>query len=190
MPLRNQELVKLVGRTCVAVVYDSDISMNYEPIYANLQGERYGLFSFHVNDVQVPYRLPEAQSDNSLYELCMDVLPPQEPGLGLIVDIHDHEPDSIAIVRARWSNGTLTIRATSDFAPGSALANLHSEAVMTVSVDEPDGIACFPPFILEEPVPHVSGNRYILEFDTPVDLRGRHVSIQTDEGGSYNAIIN
>ena len=105
MPLRNQELALLVGRTCVAVVYDSDINMDYNKIYANLQGERYGLFTFHVNDVQVPYRLPEARSSTSLYELCMDILPPQDPGAAYLVEIHDHEPDSVQIKMARYRNG-------------------------------------------------------------------------------------
>ena len=42
VPLRNQDLVELIGKTCVAVVYDNDISMNYgePPINANLQGAR------------------------------------------------------------------------------------------------------------------------------------------------------
>ena len=38
IPLRNLDLFGLVGRSCVAVVYDSDISMNYMPVQANLQG--------------------------------------------------------------------------------------------------------------------------------------------------------
>ena len=46
-----------------------------------------------------------------------------------------------------------------------------------------------PPFILEEPILHDSGKRYVLELDTLIDLRGRHICVQTDEGGSYNAII-
>ena len=33
MPLRNNDLRALVGKDCIAVVYDSDISINYEPVY-------------------------------------------------------------------------------------------------------------------------------------------------------------
>ena len=76
MPLRNQELVQLVGRTCVGVVYDSDISMNYEPINANLQGARLGLFTFTVLAVEVPGYLPEATSSSSLYSLWVRVESP------------------------------------------------------------------------------------------------------------------
>lgn len=78
----GHESARLSGRTYTAVAYDNDISMNYEQIYANLQGERYGLFSFTVLEVVVPHRLPETESDTSLYELCMRIEPPLEPGLG------------------------------------------------------------------------------------------------------------
>ena len=192
-PLRNQDLARLKGLTCVAVVYDSDINMSYEQIYANLQGERYGLFSFTVLEVQVPYRLPETQSDTSLYELCMRVEPPQEPGLGFEVDVHDHEPDAVEIKLAVYSGGTLTVHAESDFAPGTDLADQFFPATMTVSVDglDSDGDGCFTPFLLEVEMMmfNADENRHEFEFDTGVDLRGRHLSIQSDHGGTYNAFI-
>ena len=40
MPLRNQDLASLVGRQCVAVVYDSEVNMNYNPIEGKLMGAR------------------------------------------------------------------------------------------------------------------------------------------------------
>ena len=63
---------------------------------------------------------------------------------------------------------------------------------MTVSVDgvELDADGCYPPYILEAPmIYNPSKNRYEFVLDTPVDLAGRNVSVQTDEGGSYNDII-
>ncbi len=77
MPLRNPELLALVGRTCTAIVYDSDISINYGPLYANLQGGRYGSFTFRVLSAQSPGSIPESQSGSSLYDLWLLVLPPQ-----------------------------------------------------------------------------------------------------------------
>ena len=74
MPLRNQELEQLVDRSCVAVVYDSDISINDGPV-ANLQGARYGLFFFTVLDVGPPGTLPESGSSTSLFELLIRVDP-------------------------------------------------------------------------------------------------------------------
>ncbi|MEO1058885.1 MAG: vWA domain-containing protein, partial [Actinomycetota bacterium] len=47
-PLDNEELASLVGNSFVGVVYDSDVSINYDPLEANLQGARYGLFYFTV----------------------------------------------------------------------------------------------------------------------------------------------
>src|SRR5690606_8493077 len=37
-PLRAAGLKMLVGKTIIAVVYDSDISMNYGPLRGNLKG--------------------------------------------------------------------------------------------------------------------------------------------------------
>ena len=64
---------------------------------------------------------------------------------------------------------------------------------MTVSVDglDSDAHGCFTPFLLEKEVMtfNPGENRYEFEFDTAVNLVGRHISIQTDEGGTYNSII-
>jgi uncharacterized repeat protein (TIGR01451 family) len=184
MPVRNQDLVRLIGQTCVAVVYDSDISMNFRPINANLQGARYGLFTFTVLAVEVPGYLPEAQSSTSLYSLWVRVEPPMQPTVKFQIPVRDHEPDAIEIARARWESGTLTVIGSSDFAPG---------AYMTVSVDGPDGGSdhTVPPFLLEEPMvlSSPSDDEYTIVYPTPVDLRGRRVTISTDEGGAYNSVI-
>ena len=47
-PLRATGLKMLVGRTIAAVVYDSDISINYGPLMGNLQGENLGVVAFKV----------------------------------------------------------------------------------------------------------------------------------------------
>jgi hypothetical protein len=81
VPLRNFDLMQLVGESFVAVVYDSDISMNTEyeygelTYYANLQGERYGLFYFTLLDVRGPGFLPESGSSDSLNEILVQVDP-------------------------------------------------------------------------------------------------------------------
>jgi uncharacterized repeat protein (TIGR01451 family) len=118
MPLRNQDLVQLVGKTCTAIVYDSDISMNYKPIYANLQGRRYGKFTFKVEALEVPGSLPESISSTSLYDLWLRILPPQEPTYPWRAKIHDHPADSIQVTQATFNTTTrtLTLRATSNYA--------------------------------------------------------------------------
>jgi hypothetical protein len=81
IPLGNYDIMQLVGEDFVAVVYDSDVSINREyqygePIYyANLQGERYGLFFFTVLDVRGPGYLPESTSSDSSYEILVQVDP-------------------------------------------------------------------------------------------------------------------
>lgn len=47
-PLRATGLKMLEGYKVIAVVYDSDISINYSPLEANLQGANLGLVAFEV----------------------------------------------------------------------------------------------------------------------------------------------
>jgi hypothetical protein len=169
MPLRNHQLYALIGATCTAVVYDSDISMNYLPIQGNLQGARYGVFTFTVLDVVVPGSIPESQSSTDLYDLLVRVEEIEEPTFGYEVDIHDHEPDSIEITRAKFSNGTgqLEIWGESDWG---------ADAVMTCSVEG---------LFLEEPMTW-TGSRFEFSDTYGDNLDGRRVLISTDHGGSYN----
>ncbi|MGM0933044.1 MAG: hypothetical protein ACQEWD_06330 [Bacteroidota bacterium] len=51
IPLRATSLAMLAEQTVIAVVYDSDISINYNPITGNLQGENCGIVAFEVIDV-------------------------------------------------------------------------------------------------------------------------------------------
>lgn len=173
MPLRNHEPAAMRGRTCVAVVYDSDISMNYKPINANLQGARYGLFAFTVLDVILPGTLSESKSDTSLYDLLLRVEGPLTATNGIEIPVRDHEPDAIEIKRADFTNGVLTVEATSDFAP---------TAKMTVSVDR---------FTFESPMTYNSRTgRYEISITAlQENLDGRRVTVSTDVGGAYNAFV-
>ena len=51
-PLRATALTMLVGQTVMAVVYDSDISINYSPLEGNLQGANLGRVAFDVLSVR------------------------------------------------------------------------------------------------------------------------------------------
>jgi hypothetical protein len=50
-PLRATGLKMLVGYKVLAVVYDSDVSINYSPLEANLQGENLGMVAFEIVSV-------------------------------------------------------------------------------------------------------------------------------------------
>ncbi len=50
-PLRATGLAMLIGKTVLAVVYDSDVSINYSPLEGNLQGANLGLVAFEVLEV-------------------------------------------------------------------------------------------------------------------------------------------
>jgi hypothetical protein len=174
MPIRNQDLATMVGMTCVAVVYDGDVAMAYEPITANLQGDRYGLFAFTILEVQLPGTIDESQDATSLYDVTIVVEEPIEWTDRFAITIRDHEPDDIRI-GARWnSNQSLSlIFGKSDFSP---------DAVMTVSVEG---------FSFEAAMQwSVEQDRYEYVVDTGgVVLSGLRVSIQTDEGGVDNSVV-
>jgi hypothetical protein len=187
MPMRNQDLAQLVGETCVAVVYDSDISINYEPLTGNLQGARYGLFHFRVEALEVAGSIPENKSDTSFHGLWLRVL--GEPGPGGepldFVEVRDHEPDAIEITRSRCRDNVLEVIGESDWAPG---------AIMKVSVDGPDKGTdpLVDPFLTEEEMDYIGRGRYRLRLpmgpftESCSDLTKRRLSIDTDEGGAYN----
>lgn len=51
VPLRATGLAMLTGQRIFAVVYDSDVSTNYDPIEANLQGSNLGIVALEVLEV-------------------------------------------------------------------------------------------------------------------------------------------
>ncbi len=61
-PLRATGLAMLVGRSVCALVYDSDVSINYAPLQGDLRGATLGLVAFDVTAVS-------ARSDGSTSDL-------------------------------------------------------------------------------------------------------------------------
>lgn len=51
-PLRAAGLTMLIGQTVLAVVYDSDVSINYSPLNGSLKGASLGLVALRVVDVR------------------------------------------------------------------------------------------------------------------------------------------
>lgn len=51
-PLRATGLTMLKGQTILAVVYDSDVSINYSPLLGNLQGANLGIVAFDVVKIE------------------------------------------------------------------------------------------------------------------------------------------
>jgi hypothetical protein len=62
---------------------------------------------------------------------------------------------------------------------------------MTVSVDGADAGADrnVAPFVLEAVMTPIGGGRWRYTLNTPVNLDGRRVVIQTNHGGAYNDYI-
>jgi hypothetical protein len=77
MPLRARGLVSLEGKEVCALVYDSDISINYDHgkplgVNGNLQGATYGIAAFRVNVVRTLNNF----SSSTLPEVQITVLDP------------------------------------------------------------------------------------------------------------------
>ena len=51
-PLRATGLEQLIGQTCCAVVWDSDISIGYDPLNGSMKGVKLGTVAFEVLDVR------------------------------------------------------------------------------------------------------------------------------------------
>lgn len=80
-PLRATGLKMLVGKTVLAVVYDSDVSINYSPLNGNLQGANLGLVAFRVTGVTQRFD----GSDSSLPKLSLVILDSDDINLA---DLH------------------------------------------------------------------------------------------------------
>jgi hypothetical protein len=172
MAIRNQDLAGMVGRTFVAIVHDSAIGVNYGPLEANLQGERYGRFAFTVLEVVLPGTISESGSSSSFYDLRIRVEAPMAAGAPYVVPARDVPTDSIQIDNAIWQNGLLTITAQS---------GKGALATMTVSVDG---------FTFESPMAYNGLTaQYEASFRTPINLVGRRVTISTREGGSASGTV-
>jgi hypothetical protein len=118
-PLRDLDLITMVGHTCTALVWDSDISMNYnDRRTANLQGARYGLFTFKILDIVKPQAsnslpaIPESTSSTSFFDVILEVLPPPEYYCPTAYRVNNVLlPDTVEIKDTSCRGGVLTINA-------------------------------------------------------------------------------
>ncbi len=69
-PLRATGLAQLIGETVCGVVFDSDISINYDPLDGSLKGANLGTVAFEVVDV----RARTDGSSSSLPEVDIEIL--------------------------------------------------------------------------------------------------------------------
>lgn len=98
-PLRATGLRMLVGSTILAVVYDSDVSINYSPLNGNLQGANLGLVAFKVLGVTQRFD----GSDSSLPKISVMILDAGDANLDNLhlfsnapVPLSSSEPEDIA----------------------------------------------------------------------------------------------
>lgn len=91
-PLRATGLLMLEGGTYCAVVYDSDVSINYDPLNGNLQGETLGIAAFSV-EIDGVEKL-NGFSSSSLPTVLITVLDPTTVCNGPLMTIDVPDPGS------------------------------------------------------------------------------------------------
>jgi uncharacterized repeat protein (TIGR01451 family) len=90
-PLRARGLANLVGLTVCAVVYDSDINVNYEPLVGSLQGASLGVVAFKVVEV----KQAQGFSSGTLPLLTVEIVDPCAAFAGQVdLFLNAPEPDS------------------------------------------------------------------------------------------------
>lgn len=172
MPLRNQALHQMIGKSFVGVLHHSDVGMSYDPIYANLQGARKGLFSFTVLDVVVAGSISESNSSTSLYDLRVRVEAPLTANYVWTADVQASPSDTIFLDTAEYDAFTQIVTVTGNSSSGPLVS-------MTVSIDG---------FVKEAPMTYntVTG-QFEFSVKTSQVLDNRRLSIQSTEGGVYNS---
>ena len=153
-PLRNYDLQSLEGKTCTALVWDSDISMNYKFEFggglhriANMQGAKLGVITFTILDVVMPQatspngtaKIPESTSSTSFFDVIIQIEPREFVAQGVPVN-QVQQTDTVAITRARCRNGTLTVLAETN----------NPDAELFIAVEGP-GTPPVPALITEHP---------------------------------------
>jgi hypothetical protein len=178
-PLRDHDIANMIGMKCTALVWDSDISMNYNNRRsANLQGARLGFFTFTILDVVNPQaaagaipplynaKIPESTSDRSLYDVIIRVEGPNTGVAGAPVN-NMLIPDAVTITSTSCVNGTLTVRATSDKAGAQLTISIE-----TLSAYDPEDFNEMPKVngFWQEVVPGVNCSA----------LQGKIVTVSSD----------
>ncbi len=168
MPLSNLELVNLIGKTCLVVVYDGSLSINYQPLQGNLQGARNGIFAFTVLAVEPP-SLPESQSSNSTMDIVVRIEAPLDFSLAASIPARSNPSDSVQVQAAEWQNGLLTVVANSSEAPVAqmfiTIEGFNYQVLMTFDA---------------------MNNQYTFTASSAISLVGRRVVVSSTLGGSSN----
>jgi hypothetical protein len=84
-PLRARGLKMLEGRTVCAVVYDSDVSINYDPLNGSLKGANLGVVAFRVLSVMRLY----GGSSSSLPRVDIEIRDAAQVCAGPLALFHD-----------------------------------------------------------------------------------------------------
>lgn len=93
-PMRATGLKMLVGSKVLAVVYDSNISVNYSPLEGNLQGANLGLVAFEVIEIKTN----TAGSDSDLPVVTIKILNVDSISqFGIVLFSNAPEPQSSSV---------------------------------------------------------------------------------------------
>jgi hypothetical protein len=190
MPLRDDCLRQLVGKKCIVVVYDSDISINYDPINGNLQGARYGLTFLEFLAVTNPGTIKESTDSTSLLDIWVEVLPIPDPFPALNncdCPVQNEVPDDVSIELAEWSNGVLTVHAK------SSEGYRVPPPTLRVSISYPYYPGINPGTLTSETIlgemTWINKDRYEFTYNIATNIVGWTITVSSSRGGAYNTEI-
>ena len=185
VPLRDECILNLIGNKCYVIVYDSDISMNYYPLNANLQGARLGLTYLEFLAVENPGSVKESTDDTALLDVWVEVLPMELPeSWPLENDCFctgpTGKPDTVEISRARWSSGTLTVIAR------TSSRNAELWVYLTDMEDTANLGSVADNYVVWAKMTNVGRGRWTYTGAVPQDVRGWKITVYSTMGGCYN----
>lgn len=181
IPLHNQELVHLLGRTCVAVAHEDEITVDTAANQTDLRIQRYGRLAFTVIGITVPDENTGGSVDDRFYDLRIRIESPRNFASHFSVSSLDLTPDNLELTKVSYRNSNLTVWARSNDGPHASLhLSIASIAHNTSNI----------PFLLDVPMAyHSKKERYEFTFATDTNLDGRRITISSNRGGVANHTV-
>lgn len=177
IPLSNQNLANLLGRTCVAIAYEDDIVVDVTKNQTDLRGKRYGRFAFTVLGMEVPDGETE-NADATLYELWVRVEPPLDFTSHLAISSVQTPPDDLKFAKVSHHQETLSVKVESS----------KADALLTISVAiDGEHVLGGVPYLLEAPMIYdAKKDNYEFTMTTAKDLANWRIMISSNLGGVAN----
>jgi len=182
IPLHNQELRHLLGRSCVALVYQDELTTETTANQTDLRKPRNGRLAFTLVGMAISEGNTATSANDSYYDLWLRIEPPTDFTSHFAVSSLNPTPDDLDFVKVSYHNDKFTIRATSSEAPDAQL-------YLSIATAE-QGVSTSVAFLFNVPIPYDEAKeQYKLILTTDENLDGRAIAISSSLGGVANHTI-